>query len=231
MTRTPFGGRLRGVLVDIDGTLVDSNDHHAASWVETLREFGIDASYDHVRRLIGKGGDKLLPEVSGIEKESERGEAISKRRAELFHEKYLPKVRPFPRVRDLIGRMREDGLTVVAATSAQKEEMKALLRIANVLDLVDAGANASDVDESKPDPDVVQAALDAGGLQPDEVLLLGDTPYDVAAGLSAGVAVVGVRSGGWDTEGLQGAVAVYDDAANLLASWDASPFRSNPERS
>ena len=224
MPRTPMGGTLRAVLLDIDGTLVDSNDAHADAWVRTLKEFGIDAPRDQVRRLIGKGGDKLLPQVSGIEKESDLGERISERRSEMFLAEYLPRLRPFPRARDLVARIRQDGLRVLVATSSKEEEVRAMLRVAGVEDFVEASASAGDADRSKPDPDIVRAVLEKGALDPAAAILIGDTPYDVEAAGRAGVSVIALRSGGWDDEGLAGAIAVYDDVANLLASYDDSPL-------
>src|SRR3954471_20554630 len=97
--------RPTGVLLDVDGTLVDSNDAHAHAWLKALAEAGVSAEFTAVRRLIGKGGDKLLPEVSGIEADSARGQAISKRRGEIFQQEYLPKLRPFPGAKELLARM------------------------------------------------------------------------------------------------------------------------------
>ena len=215
---------LRAVLLDIDGTLVDSNEAHAQAWLATFREFEIAADIDHIRRLIGMGGDKLLPKVSGIEKESPKGKELAKRRGEIFKQDFLPGLRPFPRVRDLLARFRADGLHLVVATSAPEDEVSALLRIAKVQDLIDSGASAGDADNSKPDPDIVHAALRKSGYDAAEVMMLGDTPYDVAASGSAGVRSVALRCGGWDDESLLGALAIYDDPANLLASYPTSPF-------
>lgn len=238
MTPRPAPERpLRAVLLDIDGTLVDSNDAHAQAWFTTLREFEIEADLEHIRRLIGMGGDKLLPKVTGIEKDSPRGRELTKRRAEIFQNDLMPKVKPFPRVRDLLGRFRADGLHLVVATSAPPEEVSALLRIAHVQDLIDSGASAGDADHSKPDPDIITAALRKSGFAAAETMMLGDTPYDVAAAGSAGVRAVALRCGGWDDESLLGALAIYDDPANLLASYSSSPFAaalapvSRPERS
>src|SRR3982751_6583159 len=101
---------VRGVILDIDGTLVDSNDLHARAWVETLAEFGYTVEYERVRRLIGMGGDKMLPETTGVSPDSDEGEKISKRRGELFKAKFLAEVRPFPETREMLARMREGGI-------------------------------------------------------------------------------------------------------------------------
>ena len=222
-----MSGSIRGVILDVDGTLIDSNDQHARAWVETLAEFGVEADYDEVRSLIGMGGDKLLPKVSGISEETEKGKEIGKARTKHFKEKYLSTIEAFPKTRELVERMREAGLEVAIASSAKGDELGPFLEIAGVKDLIEAATSSSDAEESKPDPDIVEAALAELGLDPNEVLMLGDTPYDVEAAARAGIATVGVRCGGWDDEGLAGAVAVYDDPADLLARFESSPFVKN----
>ena len=215
---------IRGVILDVDGTLVDSNDAHARAWVESLGEAGIDVEYEKVRRLIGMGGDKLMPEVSGIEEDSPAGKKISESRSKIFKTKYLPHLKPFPQVEELLARMKDDGLRLVVASSAKEDELKELLKIAGATKFIEEKTSSNDADNSKPDPDIVQAALDELGLPRDEVIMIGDTPYDVEAAARAGIKSVAFRSGGWDDEGLSGAVAVYDGAADLLARYDSSPL-------
>ena len=218
----------RAVLLDIDGTLIDSNDAHARSWVETFAEFGYDVSFETVRPLIGKGGDKLLAETVGVEEDSDEGKRMSKRRRERFLADYLPTLRPFPKARTLVERMRADGLTVVVATSANEDEMTPLLERAGVADLVEAATSSSDAERSKPDPDIVKAALDRGGHPARATIMLGDTPYDIEAAGRAGVAVIAFRCGGWwKDEDLAGALAIYDGPADLLAHLDRSPLAGN----
>jgi HAD superfamily hydrolase (TIGR01509 family) len=215
---------VRGVILDVDGTLVDSNEAHARAWVEALAEAGHEVEFAQVRDLIGKGGDKLLPEVSGVEEESEQGQALSERRAELFKERYLPEIKPFPQTRELVERMRAEGIRVVVASSAQKGELGPLLETAQVSDLVESATSSSDAENSKPDPDIVAAALEKLGLRPEEVLMLGDTPYDIEAAAGANVPTIALRCGGWGDAELDGALAIYDDPAELLARFDQSPF-------
>ena len=215
---------IRGVILDVDGTLVDSNDAHARSWVEALAENNIDVDYEKVRRLIGMGGDKLLPEAAGLEEDSSVGKKISESRSRVFKTKYLPQLKPFPRVKELLARMKDEGLRLVVASSAKEDELKELLKIAEATEFIEEKTSSSDADNSKPDPDIVQAALDELGLPRDEVLMIGDTPYDVEAAARAGIKALAFRSGGWDDEGLRGAAAVYDSAADLLAKYDSSPF-------
>jgi HAD superfamily hydrolase (TIGR01509 family) len=214
----------RGAILDIDGTLVDSNDAHAASWVEVLKESGREVPFEKVRPLIGMGSDKLLPAVAGIEKESAEGKRLTERRRALFMTKYAPELKPFPRARALVQRMRERGLRAVIASSANEEELKKLIEVAGVGDLIEGKTSSSEVDRSKPDPDVVEVALGDLGLPPHEVVMVGDTPYDIEAAARAGVAVIGLRCGGWGDRDLAGALAIYDDPADLLAQYDASPL-------
>jgi HAD superfamily hydrolase (TIGR01509 family) len=215
---------LEVALLDVDGTLLDSNDAHARSWVDALAERGIDADFREVRRLIGKGGDKLLPEITGIPLEDPRGEAISKRRAAIFKDKYLPTLKPFAQVRELLQAMRARELRLVVATSAKKEESHALIEKAGVADLIDEKTTSDDAEESKPDPDIVVAALKRAKTDAQHAVMLGDTPYDVSAAKKAGVACVALRSGGWTDPDLEGAIAIYEDAADLLRHFDQSPF-------
>jgi HAD superfamily hydrolase (TIGR01509 family) len=214
----------RAVLLDVDGTLVDSNEAHIQAWVEALAEHGIDVPSERIRSLVGMGGDNLLPAAVGIEKDSPQGEAIAERRGEIFRSRYLPHIRPFPAVRPLLERMRAAGLELAVASSSPAEEMKPLLERAGVSDLIGDTASGSDAERSKPDPDIVHAALRKLGLPAEEALLLGDTPYDIQAAGKAGVGVIALRCGGFSDEDLHGALAIYDDAADLLAGFDESPL-------
>jgi len=222
--------RIRGVILDVDGTLVDSNDAHARAWVDAFAEFEFDVPYERVRSLIGMGGDNLLPEAIEIEKESPRGEALSKRRGEIFKERYLQTINPFRGTRELLERMRAEGLEIAIGTSAQKEDLKPLLEIADVVDLIDSKATSDDAENSKPDPDIIQAALKRLRLPASEVLMVGDTPYDIEAAARAGVRTVAFRSGGWTDGGLRGAIAVYAGPWDLLDRFASSPFAGRTKR-
>ncbi|HEX2211703.1 MAG TPA: HAD family hydrolase [Longimicrobium sp.] len=212
------------VVLDVDGTLIDSNDEHAQAWVDVGREFGIDIDYHHVRRLIGMGGDKVLPAVTGLQEDDPEGEKITERRGEIFRERYLPGLQPFPHARKLLERLRDDGYALVVATSASKKDMDGLLKRAGIRDLIEEKTSSSDAEESKPDPDIVQAALKSADAEPRDAIMLGDTPYDVEASGRAGVRCVALRCGGWGDDDLRDAVAVYDDPSDLLARYDESPF-------
>ncbi len=215
---------IHAVIFDVDGTLVDSNDAQARSWVDALKEFGYSVPYEKVRPLIGMGGDKVLPETIGVQKDSEKGKQISKRRSEIFKEKYLPNVKPFPDAQKLLDRMRERGLKLAIATSAQPDELRPLLQIVGAADLIEDKTSARDVKSSKPDPDVMQVALKRVGYPPNEVVMIGDTPYDIEAARKVGVGTIAFRCGGWSDSDLAGAIAMYNDPADLLAHYDSSPL-------
>jgi HAD superfamily hydrolase (TIGR01509 family) len=212
------------VILDVDGTLIDSNDAHARAWVDAFAEHEIAVAFEHVRRLIGMGGDKLMPQVAGIEESSDLGKQISTRRGEIFKEKHLPTLQPFARTRELVERFAADGFVLAVASSAQEDELGPLLDRAGVADLLPRRTSSDDAEKSKPDPDIVVAALQRSGCDASRAIMLGDTPYDVAAAKRAGIQIVGLESGGWTREALAGAVAVYRDPADLLAQYAESPF-------
>jgi len=212
------------VILDVDGTLVDSNDPHARAWVDAFAEAGVEVSFDRVRRAIGMGGDKLLPHVSGISKESPQGERIDARRREIFKSRYLPTVQPFPRVRELVERFARDGFRLVVASSASEDDLRPLLDRAGVADLIQARTSSDDAENSKPDPDIVWAALKRSRAPSNAAIMLGDTPYDVEAALGARIRVVGLESGGWRREELKGAAEVYASAAELCDRYETSIF-------
>ena len=216
--------RIQGVIFDIDGTLVDSNDAHARAWVEAFAEEGHQVAYDRVRRLIGMGGDKLIPEVLGISKDSPQGEELSTRRATIFRERYLPTLRAFDAAGELLRRLRARGLVLVVATSAKEEEMQPLLALTGAADAFAERTSSDDVERSKPDPDVVQEALTKIGRAAAETVMIGDTPYDLEAASRAGVPFIGFRCGGWQDADLADAVAIYDGPWDLVEKLEQSPI-------
>jgi HAD superfamily hydrolase (TIGR01549 family) len=208
---------IRGILFDVDGTLVLSNDAHAQAWVEAFAAYGFMVQFDDIRKLIGMGSDKLIdslfPEMND---EEGIGNQIKERRKELFLEKYAAGLRPAPGARDLVKAVHDTGLKMIAATSAGTKELSILLKAAQVDDLLTEATTSDDADNSKPDPDIVEVALEKICLPADEAVMIGDTPYDIEAASKAGVRCIAVRCGGWDDESLRGAVAIYDDPAAVL---------------
>ncbi|MDX1991192.1 MAG: HAD family hydrolase [bacterium] len=215
---------ISAVILDMDGTLVDSNDAHAKAWEQAITEAGYTTTYDEIRRRMGMGGDNLLPDLLGITKDHPAYKPMSERRKQLFKDQYLPNLKPFPQVRDLLLRFKEDGMRLVIASSASDEELEHLLKLTQAEDLLESTTSASDAENSKPDPDIVNAALQKLELDADEVIMLGDTPYDIDSAGKIRVSVVALRCGGFPDEALQGAIALYDDPADLLVRYDESPF-------
>ena len=232
-SRTPGGdeplfppGVLRAVLIDIDGTLIDSNEGHARAWADVLRNHGwADITWQQILPLVGMGGDKLLPEITGVAIESPRGKALAKERTDRFLVYYAPSIRAFPRVVEFFETLRDRGLMRVIATSAGAEELDELLGLAGVADLVSRETTSDDAESSKPDPDIIYAALAKSGVHPREAVMVGDTPYDIAAAKRAGVQVIAVRSGGWGDPALVAADAIYADVAELLDRIEESPLK------
>ena len=213
---------VEAVLLDIDGTLLDSNDAHAQAWSDVFREAGFEIGSETVRPLVGMGSDKLLPKLTGIDAESEDGKRLIERRKEIFLKEYLPVVRPFPKARELLERMRADGARLVVATSASDDELRGLLAALGADWLIDDTTSSSDAKRSKPDPDIVRVAVDKAGVGPERCAMLGDTPYDVEAASRSRVRAVALRCGGHGDDELRGAAEIHEDPAELLARYDES---------
>lgn len=217
--------KLQAVILDVDGTLVLSNDAHAQAWVEAFDAYGYQVNFDKVRPLIGMGGDQVIPKlVPGLNDEDGDGKAIAKRRKELIIKSFGPKLAPTPGARDLILKMQAEGLRLIIASSATSEELSVLLKAAQIDDLLDEATTSDDAEASKPAPDIVEAALSKLKMQPSEVLMLGDTPYDIQSAKGAGVGLIAVRCGGFDDPSLQDAIAIYDHPGDLLAHYSSSPL-------
>ena len=179
-------------LFDIDGTLVDSVDLHARAWQKAFAHFGLDIPYEQVRSQIGKGGDQLLPVFVPASELASLVAEIEKYRGALFKREYLPRVRPFPRVRDLLARVKLGGHLVALASSANADELAVYKDLARIDDLIDVETSRDDVDCSKPCPDVFRVALGRTGAAPANAVVIGDTPYDAIAAGRAGLAAIGV---------------------------------------
>ncbi len=219
-----------GVILDVDGTLVDSNHAHALAWQEALAQNGFDVPLEMITPLIGMGADKLLPAAVGLEAESEIGKQISKRRGKIFKSKYLPTITAFPRTQDLLKRMKTEGLKLAVASSAEKDELEPLLKVAGAEGLIEEKASSDDAENSKPDPDIINAALRLLGCPQEQVVMLADTQYDVEAAKKAGIPMIALRSGGRSDAQLKGALGIYDDSADLLKHFDQSPLGKSTPR-
>jgi HAD superfamily hydrolase (TIGR01509 family) len=207
------------VLFDVDGTLVDSNGAHTTAWTGALREHGVYVDESRVRPLIGMGGDKLLPAIANLDDTSSEGRAIARRKKELF-DHLLPSLAPTAGARALLEYLRDRGIDVIIATSAGDRDMDALLRQAKLDGLIDKRASKDDAAESKPDPDIVHAALALARSGPESAVMIGDTPYDIEAAGRAGIATIALRCGGyWTDRDLDGALCILRDPQELLDQW------------
>jgi len=189
--------------------------------VDALAESGRSVPFENGRPLIGMGGDKLLPKACGLDAESLEGKKVSERRGEIFLREYLPHLRPTPGAKELLHALKTHKLKLAVASSAKEKELGPLMKLCGADRVVEAATSSDDAEESKPDPDILHAALEQIGLPAADVVLLGDTPYDVQAARRAGVRVIALRCGGWGDSELQ-ADAVYDHPADLLVHLDSS---------
>lgn len=220
MTNQP----VRGVLFDVDGTLVDSGYQHAVAWWEAFRKQGRDVPIATIHRAIGMGGDKLIPHVAkaaGIE-------GIDADAAQSAHDAifstWWSRLRLMPGARDLIRRCHDAGARTVLASSAGAEELAVVRELLAADALLDVVTGSADASESKPAPDLVRIGLERASLGPAEAVFLGDAVWDVQAAAAAGVRCLGVECGGTSEAELRdaGAVEVHRDPADLLARWDSS---------
>ena len=217
----------KAVIFDVDGTLVDSVDQHAQSWQDAFRHFGISVPFQSVRSQIGKGGDQLLPVFLPPDKLDEQGEALEAYRSQIFKQTYLPMISGLPGVRELVERLQQDGLQIALASSAKEDELQTYKRIAQIDDLVETQTSSEDAEKSKPYPHIFQAVLrKMPDLDPGDVIVIGDTPYDAEAAAKAGMRTIGVLSGGFAEEDLRraGCIAIYRDPADLLRTYRCSPL-------
>jgi HAD superfamily hydrolase (TIGR01549 family) len=217
---------IEAVIFDIDGTLVDSVDLHAQAWKEAFKHFGKDIPYEQVRRQIGKGGDQLMPVFFSREELERIGEEMEEYRGQLYKRDFLKRVRPFPKVRELFERIKEDGKRMALASSAKGDELSHYKQIAHIEDLVEEETSADDADKSKPHPDIFQAALDQLALtEPSRAVVIGDTPYDAEAAGGAKLRKrIGVLCGGFPERELRsaGMLEIYADPADLLEHYEES---------
>lgn len=220
-------GVVRGVLLDVDGTLVESNGAHAEAWQEALAEHDHLVPYDHIRPLIGMGGDQLVATlVPSLRGNEQAIQAIARAHERIFLAQYARYVQPQPGARELVEKLKQCGLELAIATSSHQQVLHALLTRADVTGLIEDKTTASQVQEAKPSPDVVQVALGELRLPPSQAYLIGDTIYDVESGKRAGVGVIALLCGGTPREKLEeaGAIAIYASPEDLLAHYASSPL-------
>lgn len=222
-----------GVILDIDGTLLLSNNAHAQAWVAAYAACGYTIPFERIQPLIGMGGDKLVaslsPHFSASDGDpgADTQHQLEEQRARIFRERFAATLQPAPGARALLQHMRAYGLKLVVATSAKQDELKILLRAAKIHDLIEGTTTSSEVKQSKPAPDVVAVAMRTLQMEPRDVVMVGDTPYDIASAGKTGVGTIAMRCGGHTDAELEGAIAIYDDPADLLARFDQSPLTTS----
>ncbi|WP_068148908.1 HAD family hydrolase [Rhodococcoides corynebacterioides] len=211
-------------LFDIDGTLVDSNYAHVHAWTRAFREAGIPVPAWRTHRSIGMDGSKLLESLTG-DADEDRAQHAKELHTQ-YYEELAPLLEPLPGTRELLAEIEHRGLQVVLATSAPENELSIVRDVLGIDDIVSESTSSEDVETAKPEPRIVDIALERAGVPADRAVFVGDSVWDVEASRSAKVACIGVRSGGISSAELRdaGAVAVYDDPADLLASLDDSPI-------
>lgn len=213
---------IEAFIFDVDGTLIDSNDFHAEAWQKAFAKYGREISFEKIRPQIGKGADTLLPVFLTEREIEELGDEIAGERGEIFKKEYMPRVKPFPRVRELFQKIKDDGKRIALASSSNEDEVEAYKKIAGIEDLVEKATSSDDAEESKPNPDIFEAALKLlKNPALETVLVVGDTPYDAEAATKAELKIVGVLSGGFAERDLRekGCVEIYKDAADLLENY------------
>ena len=213
---------MRAFIFDIDGTLVDSNELHVDSWDRAFRRFGKHFSREKLRAQIGKGSDQYLPEFLTPDEIHRFGKALDEYRSDLFKKEYLSKVRPFPKVRELFQRIRDDDKCIALATSGKKADTKYYIELLKIDDLIEGYTSGDDADNSKPAPDIFAASLKKlGDISPADAVTVGDTRFDIEAAAKAGLPTIAFLCGGTSESVLRevGAIAIYRDPADFLAHY------------
>jgi HAD superfamily hydrolase (TIGR01509 family) len=212
--------KLQAVLLDIDGTLVDSNDKHTDCWVEAFAHFDKQVPWDDIRGQIGKGGDLLVPDTLNAREMMQFGEPLKKDRGELWKEKYMETVRPFPGAVEAVRELHGRGLKIALASSSNPDEVEYYVELLGVGDLLEGTTSKEDAEFSKPSPEIFRAALDRLKSDPARSLAVGDTPYDIQAAHRTPVPIAAVLCGGFPRETLTKAEFLFDDLRAMVKELD-----------
>src|SRR5947209_10158832 len=212
-------------ILDIDGTLVDTNYQHAIAWYRAFRKHGIVLPVWRIHRHIGMGGDQVIEALTDERTERELGDKIRDSEKDLYFH-LIDEVEPMEGARELISELGRRGHVVVLASSAKEDEVERYLDLLNARDLADAWTTSADVESTKPAPDLVDSALDKVGGSADDAVMVGDTPWDVKAAGRAGVGTLAVLTGGFAIEELResGARDVFESVVELRAALDRTPL-------
>jgi HAD superfamily hydrolase (TIGR01509 family) len=213
-------------ILDIDGTLVDTNYHHTIAWFRAFRQHEIVLPVWRIHRHIGMGGDQLVEALTDERTEREQGDDIRAAEKTIYFE-LIDEVETMDGSRELIEELKERGHTVVLASSAKSSEVDHYLDLLDARELADGWTSSEDVEATKPEPDLVRAALDLAGESSDSAVMVGDTPWDIEAARNAQVPTLAVRTGGFGVDELRdaGAVDVFESVAELRSKLDQTPLR------
>ncbi|WP_028268104.1 HAD family hydrolase [Arthrobacter sp. MA-N2] len=215
----------RGVLFDVDGTLVDSTYFHTIAWWQGFRQQGLDVPMSSIHRHIGMGGDKLLDRLLPLGTDEDVRQQIERAHGAIFST-FWPALRPFEAARELLQRCAESGLAVALASSAHARDLQVLRDVLDADAWIDCATSSADAAESKPSPDILQAALERLELGPEDVVFVGDSVWDVQAAAQLDIGTIGLTCGGISEAELRaaGALEVYPDPRALLQSLNGSPI-------
>ena len=212
-----------GVLFDVDGTLVDTTYLHTIAWWEALRQHDEDVPMAEIHRAIGMGSDKLLDHLLGSDRDRSDDEVLSTAH-DILYGAWWERLRPLPGAADLLRAVAKRGPAVVLASSAKEPELKKLRRVIDADDVISAATSSSDAEQSKPAPDILQAALDQSDVDPRRAVFVGDSVWDVKAAARLDIPCIGLTCGGTSADELSeaGTIANYKNPAELLAALDES---------
>jgi len=210
-------------ILDVDGTLVDTNYHHAVAWYRAFRQHGVVLPLWRVHRHIGMGGDQLVSALAGEDFDRDHGDDVRAAEKALY-ELLIEEVEPLEHARELVERLSERGHTVVLASSAKQDEVDHYLDLLRARELADAWTTSADVESTKPEPDLIHAAIDKAGS--DGAVMVGDSTWDCIAATRAGIETIGVLTGGFHQSELleAGAACVFEDLGSLLERLESTPL-------
>lgn len=217
LNRRATGPHRKGVLFDVDGTLVDSAYLHTLAWWQAFRQSGFDVPMARIHRCVGMGGARLVDHLLPDGRDKSVDEDVLAAHSGIFGT-YWPSLRPLEGARDLLAQCCESGLAVALASSAREQDLKALRASLGADSFIDAATSAADAKESKPEPDILIAALRAVGIDASDAVYVGDAVWDVYAAARIGIPTIGVTCGGTSEAELReaGAVEVYSGPRELL---------------
>lgn len=213
---------IKAIIFDLDGTLVDSVKYHAEAWVKAFQEYGYDFSHETLSQQIGKGSEYIVGELLSESEAEKLHSDIAQYRKQYYQDNLLAKVQPFPQVKQLFEKIKADGIKIILASSARTETIEHYKQLLEITDLIDGATSTDDVEKSKPEPDIFTSALNKlDGIAAEEVIVVGDSPYDAIAAKKANLKTIGVLGGGFSRETLTdaGCVAIYHDPADLLDNY------------